>query len=249
MEVKIFLMKNNKISLLVFLAVFIIIVGCKAGEKEPVAEAPEEVVDSGSLIIESSPSSAQVYVGEGLKGETPITIYNLPVGEYDITVKKDGYADFKKTVAIRVGKIEEVDVTLASVAVGEAKPIIREPEKEANPENVTAPDIQLNKIDLSSFAMYLDLESQLFTEIRTENADIFSRKYDTYVHFTALTPAKINVINEPLKDVAKEDCIFSDIAIATLFSGQTLCVKTMEGAVFALSWQASPNEMELKLLS
>ena len=104
MNVKIFLMKNNKISLLVFLAVFIIIVGCKAGEKEPVAEAPEEVVDSGSLIIESSPSSAQVYVGEGLKGETPITIYNLPVGEYDITVKKDGYADFKKTVAIRVGK-------------------------------------------------------------------------------------------------------------------------------------------------
>src|SRR3989344_5808058 len=168
-------MKNNKIFLLVFLAVSMLIVGCKAQEKEPVAETSDDVVDSGSLVIETSPNLAQVYVGEEFKGDSPITLYNLPVGKYGITVKKEGYADFKKTVAIKVGKIEEVDATLTPV-VDEAKQIVEKPEKEAKPENVPAPAAQLNKINLSSFAMYFDLDNKLFTEIRTEKTDIFARR-------------------------------------------------------------------------
>ena len=112
-----------------------------------------------------------------------------------------------------------------------------------------APAAQLNKINLSSFAMYFDLDNKLFTEIRTEKTDIFARRYDAYVYFTALAPAKIYVLDKPLKDITKEDCIFSDTATATLFSKQTICVKTMEGAVFAVSWQASPTELEWALLS
>jgi len=233
------------LALLIIFSIFVS--GCKAEEKKQVTETTEEVVDTGVLVVESSPSSAQVYVSEEFKGDSPVTLYNLPVGKYDITVKKEGYADFKKTATVKVGKTEKVDVTLNPV-VEETKPTLKEPEKPAQ-ENVPTPAAQLNKINLSSFAMYFDLDNKLFTEIRTEKTDIFARRYDTYVYFTALAPAKIYVLDKPLKDITKEDCIFSDTAATTLFSKQTICVKTMEGAVFAVSWQASPTELEWALLS
>ncbi len=238
-------MKNNKLFLLVFLAVSMLIIGCKTEQREVAAETADDVVDSGSLVIETSPSLAQVYVSEEFKGDSPITLYNLPVGKYGITVKKDGYADFKKTVAIKVGKIEEVDATLTPV-VEEAKQIVEKPEKEAKPENVSAPAAQLNRINLSGFAMYYDFDKTEFTELRTEGSNLFSRKYENYVHFTTLIPTKINVINKPINEVTKEDCIFADTAVVQVFSGQTICVKTGAGAVVAIggSWQASPTELE-----
>jgi len=56
------------------------------------------VADTGALNIDSTPRLAQVYVGEEYRGDTPLELYNLPVGQYDITVKKDGYIDFKKAI-------------------------------------------------------------------------------------------------------------------------------------------------------
>lgn len=228
------------------LVIFVFIAGCKSAEKEPVTEPAEEDFDSGSLAVESSPSLANVYIGEEYRGDTPLDLYNLPVGQYDVTIKKKGYADFKKTITIKVGRTEEIDVALTPLsqktveAVEEKKPVSAIEEI----QNVSAP--ALNKINLSAFAMYYDFDKMEFTELRIVGSDVFSRKYDTYVYFTAFTPAKISVIDKQVRDIQKEDCIFSDIGVATLFSGQTLCVKTIEGSVAAIggSWQTTPTELE-----
>lgn len=156
----------------------------------------------------------------------------------------------KKTVSIKVGRTGEIDVALIPI-VEEAKQKTEEPVKEIEkPAETTAQDTsaaKLNKINLSSFAMYYDFDNMQFTETRTEGSDLFSRKYDNYVHFTTLNPTKINVLNKPISEAAKEDCIFSDTVVAQLFSAQTLCVKTAS-SIFAVggTWQAMPTELELK---
>ena len=60
---------------------------------------------------------------------------------------------------------------------------------------------------------------------------------------------KIYLLNKPVNEVQKEDCIFSDSAVATVYSGQTLCVNTMEGNVAAIggTWQEMPTELEWKM--
>ena len=234
------------LSIITFIIISIFVSACKVAEKEPISDTTEKFVDTGALVIESSPSFAQVYVGEEHRGDTPLNLYNLPVGNYDITIKKEGYADFKKTVNIKVGRTEEVDAILTPI-VQETKKA-EEPAKEMEKPQETT---QLNKINLSSFAMYFDFDKMKFTEIRTDGSDLFSRKYETYVHFTTLIPTKINVLNKPISEVGKEDCIFADTAVTQLFSGQTLCVKTGAGNVVAIggTWQEMPAELQLVQLS
>ncbi len=241
-------MKNKILIILVFLSIAMFIFGCKAEEKVPVSEEKEEIIDTGAIVVESSPGLAQVYIGEEYRGDTPLNLYNLPIGQYEITVKKEGFADFKKIINIKVGRTEEIDVTLTPLAV---KPEVEEKKVEELTEKMSEIPAKLNKINLSSFAMYYDFDKMEFTELRKEGSDLFSRKYDTYVHFTVLIPTKINVINKPINEVQKEDCIFGDTSVTPLFSGQTLCVKTMEGSVVAIggTWQTMPTELEFVIFN
>src|SRR3989338_3596181 len=236
-------MKNNGFlnALAILFILSVLIAGCKQTEENPIKTTEEEFVDTGALVVESFPSLAQVYIGEEYGGDTPLTLYNLPVGQYNLIIKKNGYVDIKMTVTIKVGKTEEIDATLKPIAVEEPKPKA----EEKMPENVSAMP-QRNKINLSNFAMYFDFDKMQFTERITDKSDLFSRKYDTYIHFTALTPTKINVVNKPINEVKKWDCIFADTTVMALFSGQTLCVKTAEGSIVAIggSWQTSPTELE-----
>lgn len=249
-------MKKRILDILIFLAIFsIFVAGCEVEKKEAIETREEQAVDTGALSVESFPGLSQVYIGEEYKGDTPVNLYNMPVGSYEITIRKEGYADFKKTIAIKVGRTEEIDATLKPLT--EAMPKTEEPTKEIEKPAETAPQDtsilapKLNKINLSSFAMYHDFDGMEFTETRTGGSDLFSRKYENYVHLTALVPTKVNVLNKPISEVAKEDCIFADIGVAQLFSAQTLCVKTGAGRVVAIGgvWQAMPTELELKQFS
>ena len=234
---------------LVFLIIAFAFAGCQAAEKQA-AEPQEELVDTGSILVESSPGLAEVYIGEEYRGDTPVSLYNLPVGEYEITIRKEGYADFKKTTRIKAGRTEEINADLGPMAA--AIPKTAEPAKEAEkpaettPQGKSAPE--LNKINFSSFAMYYDFDNIEFAETRTEGSDLFSRKYENYLHFTILVPTKINVLSKPINEAEKEDCIFADTAVVQLFSAQTLCVKTGAGRIAAVGgvWQGMPTELELK---
>lgn len=234
------------VNLLVILFVALI-AGCSQKSETQTPETRGEVVDTGILVVESSPSNAHVYIDGKLKGETPLTLYNLPVGDYSLVVKKEGYADFENAVAIKVGKTEEIDAELAQLQAKteEKKPV--EESKPAEQQKQEVPKGSLNKINLSSFAMYYDFDKIEFSELRADGSDLFSRKYDNYVHFTALTPTKINVVNKPISEIEESDCIVSDMAVAPVFSGQTLCVQTGAGKVVAVGavWDKMPTELEL----
>ncbi len=241
-------MKNkNLLVILLFIGILAYASGCAPAQVKPVAEELEkEFADTGILIIESSPSTAQVYIGNELKGDTPLTLYNFPVGTYKVVGKKGGYIDFEKEVIVKVGRTEEVEAELIPLKVE----VVKDKLADIAADDIS-PNVEQNKINLSSFAMYYDFDKELFTELRTEGSVLFSRKYDEYVHFTAITPAKIGLLNKQINDVKKEDCNAANEAIAQFYSGQTLCIKTGEGNVFAVggNWEKMPQELEWKMLS
>ena len=186
-------MKNRLYNLLFLSILSIFVASClKAAEKAPVIEKIEkEIFDTGVLDIKSIPSQAEIYIDSELKGKTPLTLYNFPVGTYKLVAKKGGYIDFEKEVIVKVGRTEEVEAELI--------PIKKVEIVDDKPDTITddlSQNIEKNKINLSSFAMYYDFDKSLFTELRTEGSDLFSRKYDEYVHFTAITPAKIILLNK-----------------------------------------------------
>jgi len=239
-------MKNNHVVILCLL-ISLIAISCQAKQQETVSEEIEQIVDTGILLIDSVPSRAQVHLDNEPKGETPLTLYNIPVGTYDLLIRKNGYKDFEKKVTIVVGRTEKVEARLAALetAVKEEKQEDKNPEEMPSKSAVTG----INKINIRSFALYFDFDSKQFTELRTDKSDLFTRKYENYLHLTAIAPSQIYVLDKSLKDASKEDCIFSFEAVASLYAGQTACIKTTEGAIIIAGWQTKPDELEWISLS
>jgi len=56
--------------------------------------------DSGSLTVNSYPTKASVYINGELKGETPLSITNLPLGKYEVKVSLTGFKDYTEEVEL-----------------------------------------------------------------------------------------------------------------------------------------------------
>jgi hypothetical protein len=66
----------------------------------------------GTLIVNSSSSGAEVSIDGTYRGQTPLTIEDLPTGIYRLTVRKDGFETVTRTIEVVEGKTTEVFVTL-----------------------------------------------------------------------------------------------------------------------------------------
>src|SRR3989338_10457731 len=138
-------MRSKNFSGMVLALLFFAILTAGCGKKAAETEQQGTSADTGALVIDSSPGLAEAYIGEEYKGDTPVTLYNLPVGSYDITIKKEGYDDFRKTATIKAGRTAEIDAELTQIKPAE-KEESKEPEKQAA-ENATA--THLKKVSLS----------------------------------------------------------------------------------------------------
>ena len=58
----------------------------------------------GIVSVTSEPAGADIYLNEKHMGKTPGELVDLPAGIYTVSLKKDGYEDWKNTVTIKVGK-------------------------------------------------------------------------------------------------------------------------------------------------
>lgn len=68
----------------------------------------------GSLKIISTPLDAEITLNGKSYGITPITIKDLLIGDYNLTISKLGHASVVKTINIAEGKTTEVNETLSS---------------------------------------------------------------------------------------------------------------------------------------
>ncbi len=67
----------------------------------------------GDIVIKSNPEGAKVYLDGELKGETPLSIKGMLVGEYDISLE-GRCGSWRGSVSLVEGKAEEINISLPS---------------------------------------------------------------------------------------------------------------------------------------
>ncbi len=70
---------------------------------------------NGILVIRSDPEAAQIFIDGELKTATNATL-SLPPGEYEISIRKDGYFTWEKTLVIEKEIVTEANITLFRTA-------------------------------------------------------------------------------------------------------------------------------------
>jgi hypothetical protein len=110
----------TKIRILIFLSTLIIvsILGVVAsfyarGYKFDFAKL--QFVPNGLLVINSEPNGAQIFVDDNLKTATNATL-TLPPGTYDVTVKKEGYLAWSKSIVVEKEIVTQIDAVLFPAA-------------------------------------------------------------------------------------------------------------------------------------
>ncbi len=66
----------------------------------------------GSLLIESRPVDADVYLGGRNQGKTPLTLERVKEGKQEIEISKEGYQAWKQSVTVKPGKPVQVTADL-----------------------------------------------------------------------------------------------------------------------------------------
>lgn len=74
-----------------------------------------------TLIINSIPSGADVYVNDTLRGKTNLTL-ELDPGTYSIKITKSGYQDYTTTVTLSAGETKTIEVSLNPVPTTAPRP-------------------------------------------------------------------------------------------------------------------------------
>jgi hypothetical protein len=75
-------------------------------------KAKMEVI-SGSLFVQSTPSNAQVFMGETFMGVTPLLLENINPGTAAINLRLKGYSEYKEEAKILPGKKTEINASIS----------------------------------------------------------------------------------------------------------------------------------------
>jgi len=67
----------------------------------------------GQLLVQSVPTAARVFLGTDFMGNTPLLLENIKPGTTNITVKLNGYSDYKEDVQILPGKKIELNAGMS----------------------------------------------------------------------------------------------------------------------------------------
>lgn len=77
---------------------------------------------TGSILVETDPKVAEVYVNGVLKGVTPIVMSSLPEGDYSVAIKTNKYKTVEKKVALKTDDTVKIKEKLAWTASPGEKP-------------------------------------------------------------------------------------------------------------------------------
>ncbi len=78
-------------------------------------DAPKPIC--GSLIVETIPDYAELYIDGKKVGETPMFVSELLIGKHEVKISKANYADYTETVTIAKGDTKTVNATLSSTVL------------------------------------------------------------------------------------------------------------------------------------
>lgn len=74
-----------------------------------------KLTSTGIISISSTPASAQIYINGKLHGVTDAH-FTLPYGKYDVEVRKEGYASWRKSIVLKGELVQSLDAALFPVS-------------------------------------------------------------------------------------------------------------------------------------
>lgn len=89
------------------LALAVLAAGC--------SETESPVVATGSIVVSSTPSGAEIYLDNEYRGTTPSTITGVAAGSHMLELRQPGYERFVQPVEVTVQDAKIVTATLAAV--------------------------------------------------------------------------------------------------------------------------------------
>ncbi|MBD3342038.1 MAG: PEGA domain-containing protein, partial [Candidatus Lokiarchaeota archaeon] len=133
---------------------------------------------SGSLDIYSQPAGAFVYLNDGLKGRTPLSLQSFAIGRYKLDLKMPGYLDWSENVIIEPLKQKQIETNLKKICLlkiasrpSAAKVYINDKLAGETPFIIRLSEgnyrISMEKDNFISWekSIYLDASSRLFAEL------------------------------------------------------------------------------------
>ena len=93
-------------------------VDVKFNGRTPVVKHENLILDSGVLTVSTEPAGALVTVNGISRGETPLTVSDIPKGRAVVKIVKDGYKDVERELTLNAGDRQTLNVTLDGIPGG-----------------------------------------------------------------------------------------------------------------------------------
>ena len=87
----------------------------KFNGREPLVKHESLIVDSGVIELTSEPAGAEVEVNGQPRGITPLTVRNVPKGRATVTLRKDGFDEATRELAVVAGETQTLFVKLSGL--------------------------------------------------------------------------------------------------------------------------------------
>ena len=85
-------------------------------DKSETFEVPAPIAITGSLYVRSNPSGASIHIDGEYKGNTPLLIHDVLIGEHDVTLKMRNHKTEQYAVNVKEGLTENIDGVLSDYA-------------------------------------------------------------------------------------------------------------------------------------
>ena len=96
--------------------------------------APVPATVNGTLMVQSNPSGAAIFLDNLFKGVTPLNLPSVPPGEHALTLRINGYNDAVRQVSITGGNTTDVVIEMVPTA-----PLTQEPTQTSEPTQTKSP--------------------------------------------------------------------------------------------------------------
>ncbi|MBO5854017.1 MAG: PEGA domain-containing protein, partial [Bacteroidales bacterium] len=193
----------------------------KNKKKKSVDEIEDEdvlMLEPSSLVIQTVPKKAKVYIDDELRGTTPLKIKNIVPDKYEIRIEKKGYEEIRETISIDEGEDFVFDEILNEI-------VEIEPETAAveNTEDVATEEIKEKKTKKSKSSLYVETtpkKAEVYIDEELEGTtplkikDIMPSEYEIriekngyeeIVKTISISEGEKLVLNETLNEIIVEE--------------------------------------------
>ena len=153
----------------------------------------EKVPDDGTLVVDSAPSGASVYLNGIYKTVTPVTFENMPVGNYTLEFRKLNYTSQNITFSLNGGETREAYAWLTNGPPDPSQPFMQVYNEGQNISDDVTGGEPAGSVIGKSYQWYAQGHFQSITLHIPESLYTY---YKSQPHFTNITSLKLYTLSD-----------------------------------------------------